>query len=465
MRQDGKISLGVYCSSLLFLIVPIAFNVMRLRDADGSRMPAVGVLFLIIFLNLFLMPGLSASEQRRVYATTLAKIFDVRILAFLCIYLLVAAVATLRGIGYFYTIKGALAMVVILFGTVLAYASSLVRVRNDSERNLLILSVLFSLPFFVLANIVMYVAGAASAPVLADVRPNSLLGLVGVSMGRAFFPLAYGTNTFGAIAAVSMVICALMVWCGRTWVVKGAAFLFFLSSSVGAVLTDSRAGIVFAAMAIFWCVLLGRGKVLAPVMLGTVVLSIFVPFAGYELMHVANQHGWGGGLIREGTQGASLGVGTGREAIWGGVIDQLKNFEVEQVIGYGAYGHFTSGASAAYSWVFNEFGSTASASHNTFLQNVLDNGYVGAALWITLLWKVVHLLMIDIKDGGEDYSRYRLVGVGLVLFLLMQSQTETYATLYQLESLFLLIGLVVVLSFFAGGGAGHKGWIPVVRRV
>jgi O-antigen ligase len=143
-------------------------------------------------------------------------------------------------------------------------------------------------------------------------------------------------------------------------------------------------------------------------------------------------------------QGSKLGVGTGRQYIWDAALDEIANGNLIHLIGYGAFGHVQSKLSAAYSWIFNELGQTATSVHNTTLQVFFDMGYVGVFSWICLMCFLVSGSLRLSK--AEGYRGPMTVLAASIVYLLIQAQTEVVVTIYTPEIIFYFIMIATAMA-------------------
>ena len=94
--------------------------------------------------------------------------------------------------------------------------------------------------------------------------------------------------------------------------------------------------------------------------------------------------------------------GTGRVDIWQGAWQVLRRLQLQEIFGWGAGGHITSGASLNYAYVFprDPLGYTE-FTHSLPIQIVLDEGVVGLLLLIAALWMTFSVLRRHISRESE----------------------------------------------------------------
>ena len=145
----------------------------------------------------------------------------------------------------------------------------------------------------------------------------------------------------------------------------------------------------------------------------------------------------GQSVSRAGEQ--STGSLSGRPFIWSIIFISLSQFQPQHLVGFGAYGQVASGVSLQYAFLFPPTLIGASA-HNTLLQLVLDTGYLGAALYLFLSWRVLSCLSTEAGRGGER-GRWAAVGCAALVSLLVLGATDSTVSFGSLATLVLFFAL------------------------
>jgi hypothetical protein len=436
----------VAVDAALLALVPLGLNILRLLDPNGSKIIGITLLLLLLFKNLLLLPGGSGSYQKKIYRENIGSRLDLKVMLPPLIMLILISIAVWRALGFFYTFSNVFSNVALLIFGLIGAGSAYLIADNDEERRLLLKAAPVGIFLLVVANIAGFAVGFRSAPVIGEERLNQTLSLVGINAGRVLFPLTVGTNAFGSVCALG-VISSFLLWdrrsitaCLFALITAGVCFLALIA-------VDSRAAMMAIFVAAFWLFLVRRITLFRYAPLLLVVLGPFVPFLLAALFRAINENGLLSGLVRAGSQGAKLGVGTGRQFIWTAAQQQIANAEPLHLIGFGAYGPAQSKFSAAYAWIFNELGQTATSVHNTMLQNFFDMGYIGVVVWVWCLFAVVSCsLRLSKLSGDRGFLSVVLVTLG---FLLLQMQTEVVVTIYGAEIIFFFVILSVSISAFA----------------
>jgi len=318
----------------------------------------------------------------------------------------------------------------------------------------------------VAANIATYAVGLSGtvdvSEAAASDRINQTLGLLGITTTRISFPLTFGVNGFGAIAAVSMLICSFQATYTKGWI-RASALVLLPCTLAALAMTDSRGAMAYALLAgTFAYLTLKRPPLIKLTFIG-IALTPILPSLGYRLFHAANHGQMFSFMTRPGSQGAKLGFGTGRGDIWEAVLSHLTNPSFQHLIGYGAYGQTTSGVSKQYAWVFNELGSSHASCHNTFLQYIMDGGYIGGAMWMAILIAFAFQARRLVESPSAS-SGVKAIVTALLSLTLLQSQTEAFGAIYTPEILILIITMVALCGFLSTTGPVAHTEQPVQWR-
>lgn len=461
ITSNASVRPSVMLDAMVISLIPVAMNVLRLLDPNGSKLPAVLLLLLIVFKNILFLPGVSWQYQKAMYGSKIDANFQISVLLPLTLLLVLSCVAVGRGLGGYYTLTNFFSNLALMMIGLLALVTAFTNARNTEERECLLKSAPAGLVILVLANLAGFAAGFASTPILSEDRLNQTLAIFGVTVGRVSFPLTVGTNAFGSVCALAA-ISSFAFWAGRGRVRKLVTLFLFVCCFVALIAVDSRAAMAAMFIAGIWLILLRRLPRWKYLPLLLILFSPIMPFLLAALFSAINDQGFLSGLIRSGAQGARLGVGTGRQYIWSSAAEQIANADFIHLIGYGAYGQVQSKFSMTYSWIFNELGQTAASLHNTALQNFFDMGYVGVVVWIACLWSVMSSY-IRISASQNFRGPFSIILASLT-YLVLQAQTEVVVTIYTPELLFYFMTVAVSVASASKSAALMSSPPPTNQR-
>lgn len=339
-----------------------------------------------------------------------------------------------------------LVAVLIAFGVTLMTSA-----QNDDERKLRIGAIALAPATYIAVNVVMQIGHIGPARftnpdevALATGEGASLLRLLGFSAQRIEFPLASGINTTGAVAAGGFAAATLLAIYGtpfpRRLTVPLAAVSLY-----GTLATDSRTAILIALIVIFLTVFVPRLRLAT----GAVVLLSLAPVLLITLLGQLRSFS----LLSTLTRGKSGELGTlnGREFIWKGAWEVAGKLNLHTLVGWGAEGQISSGASQHYDFLFQEAPDpTRYTSHNILLQSILDGGYLSLAVYLATILVVVQCLDRSIRSVPHAPSAALRASLLVVLFGGVTEALPTYNADDCLAVALIAFGAATALNMPAG---------------
>lgn len=318
--------------------------------------------------------------------------------------------------------------------------------RSPTDRRRMQAALIAALPLYVLANILLDLAGVRSqtGTVGGGSSPAQLLSFIGLSGLRTGFPLGGASaNSFGPIAGTTLAVCLAAALSsslptGRPRVGvwrRAAAWVGALLATYALLRADSRAALFFGLLAAAAVLILGRRR------RWLAVLALLVPVSSLIVVVIASAVGeasWAEGFTR--VQGGSVATASERTLVWQPVFDLIDDAPPDLLLGYGAFGQIASGVSAGYAGQFTTSGVQARtlSAHNLGLQTLLDVGVVG----LVLLVLVMAMTMVSLAQARDEPRLLgALAGVG---FLTLIGFTEAAPTIFSGDAFAALLILVAV---------------------
>lgn len=262
--------------------------------------------------------------------------------------------------------------------------------------------------------------------------------ILGVHIKRVYFPLSQGINAFGIVAGAVLSYGLFRVFDGGLLRVRQLAYrvvVYVVSPMLCLLLTDCRGAIVFVVIAFVftkWFRNYSRSLLVV-----TLVLPLMLLLGGSLSDAV---------LKFAARDASSTGVLSGRELIWGPVLLDLAQFKLESLWGYGAYGQVVSGVSVFYASSFVGWAADENmiGAHNSYLQAILDVGYLGLIFF--MLFYLSAVTAITKLEQSNALSPNRACSIHAVLvYLILQGMTEV--TLSATGSLIFLVLIAIVTVF------------------
>ncbi|HTE39317.1 MAG TPA: hypothetical protein VK629_00720, partial [Steroidobacteraceae bacterium] len=115
--------------------------------------------------------------------------------------------------------------------------------------------------------------------------------------------------------------------------------------------------------------------------------------------------------------------GAGRALVWDVAADELTKPKPIHIVGYGAYGQVVANISRYYDSLFTYLDRPELATlHNAALQYAIDNGYIGTALFFSLIFLLARTWLAP-----------------AAMFLVLMGLTEAVPTIYFRDALFVFL--------------------------
>ncbi|MGZ8741245.1 MAG: O-antigen ligase family protein [Gaiellaceae bacterium] len=394
------------------VLLVLSLLLIRLPSVVG---PGTGGLALIPAAVLLGAGQLFLQRPRRLTISTGLAAVYIAMLA-------VIAVAFFRAgqDGGIYTQRGAITegIAFLLLGS---FVFNAILAEPDEEaRRRRVIALCFAPVAYVAVNELLYFGGVR-APInpaaIQNTGQGELLSLLGLSGQRVLFPYGEGLNGFGVMAGMSLVVSvvALRTMTGRVQLAGAAGVV---ASVYGLLAADSRGPFLFALAVCM--ALLAAPRVLRS---GATGLPMVAPFAPAIIPAVL-------GLFAGTSVSSTFARGnqdfasaTGRTDVWSAVLDFLDHFQLQQLVGWGFGGQLSSEVSYTYSYVVstNDRPEFATA-HNFILQSILDVGYLGTALFLTVF--ALGLYYAGKQLVNTTGSGANLV-LGVLIYLLLAGTLES----------------------------------------
>ena len=230
-----------------------------------------------------------------------------------------------------------------------------------------------------------YVFAHGSGGSLEEIEYNFILGLAGIQFEKKLIPIvAAHPNTMGMYCGATVAMLLVFFLCVdkskvdrfslrllQAALVAGGVFIFIVDSRGTLVNSIVLApGIVYAAFR------LRRTSWVKYVIL---LVPVF-PFIVLNLLSFLSDIGLADQLARE---NENLATANNRSIIWDACVGELRDLKPQHFFGYGANGQVAAGIDVYYNFLFPVNGMIV---HNVFFQTVLDMGYVGACLYLLMLF-------------------------------------------------------------------------------
>lgn len=308
----------------------------------------------------------------------------------------------------------------------------------------LVASLLDGIGVYLVANVLGHLAGLES-----PVAMNRTFSLESTTGGlRVFYPFTSGLSTPPALAGI-FVACALICLEGRPW--RRALRIVALGAAIWILFEGNTRTAILICAAVCLAVVFAP-RLIARAAVPAVSLTVALPFTYPVLLSI---------LIRpfitsvvaiapflsRGNVEKDIEL-EGRSPLWSNALDYWTG-DVDvghALMGYGTFGHYTSGASGAYISGTDPALYMLSV-HNSAFQQLYDGGVAGLAC-LVVAWMAA--LVVAAKRALIG-SRAHLLALAAMVALLCGGATEVaQAPGYGMETFWILAGFVIAVAVSRG---------------
>jgi hypothetical protein len=321
--------------------------------------------------------------------------------------------------------QSAIYLLFVAFGVILISTA-----RDQRERNERLLAIALAPAVYVTINALMNLAGLQSPEPggLNTGSPAELLQFLGIPSDRTKFPMATSVNLFSIVASAALASVVVLRTTAPQAISRAAAWAIGAACVYCLLLGDSRGALVIAV--IVAVILVTNVRIPAKLIACTIPLLPFIILGATALI---SGTGLDHALSRGTGRFEEVATATGRLFIWKGSWEVLRHFGVQQLYGWGAAGHVTSGASARYAYVFPGNATAETVfTHDIDLQMIFDTGYAGLAVYVLAVgvswYRLQRFLRLDPKSPAVAL-------VAILLVIVLSGATEVSPTYYSQEAL------------------------------
>jgi len=316
--------------------------------------------------------------------------------------------------------------------------ASLGRENEVVKKDNIFSSLCFGIVFYIILNFFILYVLKIQAPLAVEMGNqestvgSSLVGeLFGLQINRTIFPLS---SYFGIPLLASIVGLVAVRFCIKIIYLKSIyefSFLNTLSTYIYVFICllmllflDTRGTIVSLILVLTFFVLINLNKskfkhniiYVQLIFIANVLFPFISGFVSEFLQPISQEYG----QIRGGS------LFTDREIIWNSAITFFSTFDLENIIGYGAWGQYTAGFASKYSMLFS--GVYFHTLHSTNLQQLVNVGYFGLFIYLSLtFFSIVSLVKyIKISQRKIDVSHlYAISYLACILYLMFVGNFES----------------------------------------
>ena len=399
-------------------VVPLVnlSQVATTHKIPGALLLVLLPMWLVIFKNLFAYPCLVGFPRRSATGWPLIAWVTVIFVAWV-------GVGLVRALGN-QALPGVLQTLGFLLTTALFAYAVFSRFRTV-EPDKTIRAVAAGIGIYLLLNVALHLVGAKPPPIGGPSATSDavMLSAIGINAPRVFFPLASGLNGYAVVSGLGVVLAFTML--------KGGNRIFWpavLGAGIASILLgDSRGAALFTILAVAFFLIVPNAirrrahwfVILAPAF-SVAAIAVLMGLAGsgtsspilQDLVYLFSR-----------PDVATEDIGAGRALVWDVAADELTKPKPIHIVGYGAYGQVVANISRYYDSLFTYLDRPELATlHNAALQYAIDNGYIGTALFFSLIFLLARTWLAP-----------------AAMFLVLMGLTEAVPTIYFRDALFVFL--------------------------
>ena len=307
-------------------------------------------------------------------------------------------------------------------------------------------SLLKAIFYYIILIVFLLILGVEN-PVMSEASKLSyyseLAMLLGVRLERIPIPMASGFNQIGVVATLAFLISVIAIIHKHNHRKKTVILASLcLLSSLTIILISSPKGSVALLL-----VLLPLAKVYNKISPKLIFLALFsYPIIFYSILlgegYIIKMFSLIG--LDKYISLAYVGTLSHRTEFWGVVIEHLSTFSFSHLIGSGLFGHFSTGLSNTYiDFISGERSIKYLTTHNSFLQSILDYGYIGMISLYAIYFNAL-LKALKLSKKHHIFKYYFFI----LIFFYLLGMTEVVPSLYHQESFFITTWIIIATLLF-----------------
>jgi len=340
-----------------------------------------------------------------------------------------------------------------LWSSIILFAISIVLHIHQSDYPKLLHYFFASLGVYVTINVVFHFLGITSsakrlfAMYTKGTSEALMLSSLGIKTDRVLFLMTTGLNEFGLICGSVIVIWSLIFFNSTNSAkLKFVSVLFLFFALCGILLTDSRAAVLFLLFTVlFFALVKHYWKIIA---FAFFLLPVVIPLFLFNI-DVISEHAMEYNVTSVARNPDEVKQLAGRYIVWDNAFKFLSEFSLTHVVGYGLFSQAISGLSIEYYSLGKLFQNPDRVTlHNSYLQYLLDVGYIGMLVFLLAYYSVLKKLNRLRKCNSNIIYT---IAIAFLFFMGLTSLFEISLTLYNISTAFIVLFMMTITLFYRDG--------------
>jgi len=305
---------------------------------------------------------------------------------------------------------------------------------------------------YIIIVVLLYIAGFENIKDMfgGNFGEAKIATFFGIEMDRIHFPMAAGINSFGHLIGSALVINIMILtlsgFSTKEKMILSIATIFCIYALLG---TDSRGSLFYASISIF-LVRVFPFKLLKKIGFIVFIIPLF-PFIllSFQLLLPPE-------ILELIARNPTADISTNRFFIWFCVLNELSNFSLYHLIGFGAIGQVKAGIVFDYMHVFEgvflDNPLVSSNVHNFVFQQIIDVGYIGTIFSLVFIYVMLRNFIIKYEYSRDPILK---VNIALLLYFVFLGCTEAFPTIIFVDNYFIFI-LIIISNLYLTDSEKHR---------
>lgn len=266
---------------------------------------------------------------------------------------------------------------------------SISNLKNSEDLKYFMRAIIYSFSFLIFLNFTLYLIGInpyISGNEYIYVSDGVLLSSVGLKISSAIYPLEAGPKLLGSIIVFVGVISIISI-------VKRFKLIFFLPilllTILMILLSDAR---LYLAVLLLFVFISPFYKIISSKIFLQSYLIIF-PLIPILILFIASYVAELPGIeVLSRSADDNISSLSGRTLIWSSISNEIQEFNIQLLYGYGASGTINSGINNEVAHVFlgGWENTGVKTAHNSILQQLLDKGLIGVVIFLLMFRSLIY---------------------------------------------------------------------------
>jgi hypothetical protein len=266
-----------------------------------------------------------------------------------------------------------------------------------------------------------------------------ILSNFGIYTQRIKFPFADGFNSFSMVNSIVFYFSLYFLFIEFRKVLISMLGVFVFGAII--LYTDSRSALIYPILVTIIIFFFLKLKSILKIQLFYIIPFVYLlgPLLLFWIVTFIGESGVTDDYSRKAEEAQT---GNGRFIIWAFSMVELVNFKLQSIFGYGIYGHYASGASLNWAFMFPSYNNPEIIHpHNSMISMLFDYGLIGVLAYFFQLFSQINKLL---KYALTSYKGSLFLIGAITLFILLGLSESIYGIYYSGLSILLFFTYILI---------------------